>query len=82
MNTTQIQEVIDYLSLLKEDPDTSKRFKEKAQQIIVLLSGPADMAVEKALLALEELNSLDLSSYHRTQVWDVISMLESTKVQH
>ncbi|MEK6900762.1 MAG: UPF0147 family protein [Nanoarchaeota archaeon] len=82
MSTTQIKEVIDYLGQLQEDPDTSKRFKEKAQQIIVLLSGPADMAVEKALLALEELNSFDLSSYHRTQVWDVISMLESTKAHH
>ena len=79
MISPQIKEVIAYLDQLKEDPDTSKRFKEKAQQIIILLNADAELAVEKALIALEELNSLDLSSYHRTQVWDVISMLESSK---
>ncbi len=81
MDNTQVQEVIECLTLMKDDPDTSKRFKEKAQHIILLLSGETVMAVEKALFALDELNSLDLSPYHRTQVWDVISLLESTKAR-
>ncbi|HIG93181.1 MAG: hypothetical protein QT02_C0004G0070 [archaeon GW2011_AR9] len=79
MDNTHLKEVIEFLGQLKEDPDMSKRFKEKADQIIVMLSEGSILAVEKALLVLEELNASDLSSYHRTQVWDVISMLESSK---
>ena len=79
MDNTRLEEVIEFLGQLKEDPDMSKRFKEKADQIIVMLSEGSILAVEKALLVLEELNASDLSSYHRTQVWDVISMLESSK---
>ncbi len=74
-----VTEVIDFLNELKEDQDTSKRFKEKTDAVIEILQDDSEMSVEKALLALEELNSLDLSSYLRTQVWDAISLLESTK---
>ena len=72
-------EIIEFLDELKDDPDSNKRFKEKATHVISILSSNEALACEKALIQLEELNSLDLPSYHRTQVWDVISMLESTK---
>ncbi len=81
MVTSEVQDVISYLNQLKEDPDISKRFKEKTAQIILLLTQDSDIAVDKALFALEELNATDLSSYHRTKVWDVISMLESSKTR-
>ena len=80
MVTSEVKEVISYLDQLKDDPDISKRFKEKAGLIITLLMTDSDIAVDKALFALEELNASDLSSYHRTKVWDVISMLESSKM--
>ena len=79
MNTSRTQEVVDFLHQLKEEPDVSKRFKEKTDHIITLLDTHSELSIEKALAALEELNGSDLSSYHRTQVWDVISMLESSK---
>ncbi len=81
MSNSQIDEIVDYLDQLKEDPDTHKKFKEKADEVIVLLTSNVDLAVEKSLLTLEELNSLDLNSYHRTQVWDVISMLEGVNAR-
>ncbi len=74
-----LQEVVHYLELLKEDIDASKRFKEKMGLVIGILTSNEDLAIEKALIGLEELNSLEMSSYNRTQVWDVISMLESLK---
>lgn len=77
---SEIQEVVDYLDQIKDDPDTSKKFRVKTEEIITLLTGNSEMAVEKALLALDELSSSDLSSYHRTKIWDVVSMLESTKI--
>ena len=76
---SDLRQVLEYLSALKEESDVSKRFKEKTAAIITLLTGNAELAIEKALLELEELNSYEVSSYHRTQVWDVISMLESMK---
>ena len=79
MASQQLQEVIEYLNQLKEDQDSNKRFKEKTEVVLNLLSSGEEMAVEKALLALEELSSTELPSYHRTQIWDVISMLECAK---
>ncbi len=73
------EEVVANLEALKEESDISKRFRERADKIILILSNNNQMAVEKALLELEEINSMDLSSYHRTQVWGVISLLESLK---
>ena len=79
MNNTVIEEAVGYLEVLREDEDVSKRFKEKAEAIIVLLKSDVQLCVEKALFELEELSSGDLSAYHKTQVWDVISLLESSK---
>lgn len=79
IDLSRFQEVLDNLNLLKDDNDVSKRFKEKTEQVITILVRNEPLATEKALLELEELHSLDLSSYHRTQVWDIISMLESLK---
>lgn len=73
------QEVIDNLCLLLDDSETSKVFKEKAKTAILILQDNKELAVDKALLELEDLSSREMSSYHRTQMWDVISLLESMK---
>ena len=75
----EMQTIIENLSELKEDADVSRRFKEKAEQIITILHEPSQVAVQKALLELEELGSVDTTSYHRTQVWDVMGMLAGIK---
>lgn len=76
---TEYQEAIDRLSMLIEDADSSKSFKIKAESAIKILRSNTELALEKALLELEELNSSEIPSYHRTQVWDIISLLESMK---
>ena len=75
------EEVSDIISMLEElkGDSTNKRFKEKAEQIITLLKLDSHLALEKARFILEEVEAFDLSSYHRTQVWDLISALESVK---
>ena len=74
----RFQEVIEHLEMLKEEDDLNKKFREKADIVINILKGEnEELPVQKALLELEELNSSDLSSYHRTQFWDIISLLES-----
>ncbi|MBS3116439.1 UPF0147 family protein [Candidatus Woesearchaeota archaeon] len=75
----KLQLAVESLTALKDEIDVSKRFKEKTEKIIALLTDDSELSIEKALLELEELNSSDLSSYHRTQVWDIVSLLESMK---
>lgn len=74
-----IKEALAQLEALKEEFGSNKKVKEKLDAAIAILTKNADLAVEKALIELEELNSLNLASYHRTQVWDVVSLLESLK---
>ena len=73
------QEVIVRLEELKAEFDSNKRLKEKMDLVISILHKNPNLAIEKALSELEELNSMNLPSYHRTQLWDVVSMLESLK---
>jgi len=78
MNST-IKDAIDCLKVLQEETDISKKFRERMGVVIKILNSNEDLFIEKALNELDELNSLDVPSYHRTQVWDIISLLESCK---
>ena len=74
-----LQEVITRLEELREEFGSNKKLKEKINVVILILNQDAELTIEKALSELEELNSLNLPSYHRTQLWDVVSLLESLK---
>ena len=77
--SADFSQIMEVLNNFKEESDVSKRLKEKTGEIIDLLSDRSEIAVEKALFELEGLSSLEMSSYHRTQLWDIASMLESLK---
>lgn len=72
-----LNQVIEALECLKKDPMAVKRVKEKADQIILLLQQASETNLDKALRELEELDSSEISSYDRTLLWDLISLLES-----
>ena len=74
------QEVIDALEFLKEDSMTIRKVKEKADLIINLLNLESESKIDQALRELEELDSSEIPSYDRTQIWDVISLLESVNL--
>lgn len=74
-----LQEVVARLEELREEFDSNKKLKEKINNVIFILNQDAELTIEKAISELEELNSLSLPSYHRTQLWDVVSLLESLK---
>jgi len=79
MSEVELQEVVSFLDSLRNESDVSKKFKVKAEKVINILESEHQLAIEKALLELEEFNSHDMPTYFRTQVWDLISMLESMK---
>ena len=74
-----INDAVGLLHILMGEEDSGKVFCERAAKVISLLQNNSELAVEKALLELEDLNMLDLPSYLRTQIWDVVSLLESAK---
>ncbi len=78
--SNQYQEVIEALEFLKEDPMTIRKVKEKADLIINLLNLKSDSNVDQALRELEDLDSSEIPSYDRTQIWDVVSLLESANL--
>lgn len=77
MTSLPFEEIITFLQSFQEEESVSKKLKEKVNNIVLLLQGDAPLVVEKALMALEELSAIEMSSYHRTKVWEAASMLES-----
>ena len=75
----QISEVIEFLSSLQEDSGVPKNIKSKIQEIIKSLEDSSDLSIKinKALTELEGIaEDTNMQSYTRTQVWNVISLLE------
>ena len=74
-----VDQAVECLSALQEESDFNKKCKAKAQVVITLLLSNEELAIDKALGEMEELTTIDLPIYHKTQVWDIISLLESAK---
>lgn len=72
------KEVFEYLEMIKGDQDASKSLKDHINKVENILNNKSEeLRLQKAILELEELNSQHISSYLKTQIWDVISRLES-----
>ncbi|MBW2980536.1 UPF0147 family protein [Candidatus Woesearchaeota archaeon] len=75
----QVDQVIEFLSDLKEESGVPKNVKSKIQEIINSLHDRSDISIKinKALTNLEEIaDDANMQSYTRTQIWNVISLLE------
>ena len=77
MQDSIIQEAISQLSDIRDDEDSSKKLVEKIVEVIEILSEDSELSISQALDKLEEASELDITSYVRTQIWDVVSLLES-----
>ncbi len=70
------------LDELKDDVTVPKNVRLKIEKVIGTLNGKTEMQIKisKALHELEEIaDDVNLQSYTRTQVWNVISVLEKIK---
>jgi uncharacterized protein (UPF0147 family) len=75
----QIEEVITALSMLGEETGVPKNVKSKIQEIMSNLKNKEDLSItiNKALSDLEEVaEDANMQSYTRTQMLNVISLLE------
>jgi len=74
----KIQEIIFALNELKEDTTINRNIKEKIEKIISFLEEDANLGIDKALHEIEEMmETNNIPSYTRTQIWNVVSLLES-----
>ncbi|MFH0874406.1 MAG: UPF0147 family protein [archaeon] len=79
-NNTILGQALSALTELKEDNTVPRNIKLKIDAIITMLNNNGDisMNINKALNELDEIsNDNNLQAYTRTQIWNIVSILES-----
>ena len=75
-----IEEIIATIAELQDDSTVPKNVKEKVHDILQTLKdekAELSMRVDKALQILDDVaEDSNLQSYTRTQIWNIVSMLE------
>ena len=82
MEHKEIEGIEEALAELKDDITVPKNVRLKIEKVMGLLNGETEtqIKVSKALNELEEIaDDVNLQSYTRTQVWNVVSALEKIK---
>ena len=79
---TEVRDVIDTIREVLDDPALQKNIKQKLEAVVRELSsadaGNIKLKVDKCVNDLEEVsNDANIQSFVRTQVWGIVSMLES-----
>ena len=80
MAESDIKEVIDFMSELMNDNTVPRNIKTKMETVIKSLQENQDrsLRINKALSVLEEVSDdNNIQPYTRTQLWNIVSMLES-----
>ena len=73
----ELFEAGEMIDMICEDPDCSKRLKENLNSIKKILESDQDLNIQKAIHAVEELELQGISSNLRSQMWELVSLLES-----
>ena len=79
MKEKEINPIIEILEELKTDSSVPRNVKEKIGNTIVALKEKNDLKlrINKALHELDEIaDDANLQPYTRTQIWNVVSLLE------
>ncbi|MAH01729.1 MAG: UPF0147 family protein [Candidatus Woesearchaeota archaeon] len=82
MEHKDITRIEPVLAELKDDATVPKNVRLKIEKVIEVLKSNMEMSIKvsKVLNELEEIaDDVNLQSYTRTQVWDIISTLEKIK---
>ena len=74
-----INSILAALTELQEDAAVPRNIKDRIQKILSALqsNGELSMNIDKALQELDEIaDDINLQPYTRTQLWNIVSMLE------
>ncbi len=80
MSNESFNDIIDVLSELKEDLTVPRNVRTRIGNVINSLKEETEVSIKvsKALSELEEIaDDVNLQSYTRTQMWNVVSELEN-----
>lgn len=79
MNSSKVNEIISTLHELKEDSTINKNIRDRIEKVISFLESDKELGVDKAIHEIEDLmENNNLPSYTRTQIWNIVSLLESS----
>ncbi|HIG96001.1 TPA: hypothetical protein HA249_03890 [Candidatus Woesearchaeota archaeon] len=77
----QFEEILMALTELQEDNTIPKNVKTRLTEVTTILSSKSDGASIKINKALDHLGEIsddvNLQAYTRTQIWNIVSMLET-----
>ena len=79
MGEKEIKPIIEILEELKIDTSVPRNVKERIENTITALKEKSDikLRINKALHELDEIaDDVNLQPYTRTQIWNVVSLLE------
>lgn len=79
---TRINEIIDLLSQIEQDKNVPKNIRGKITDTICCLKEEEsfDLKISKVISELDMIvDDTNLPSYTRTQVWNIVSLLESNE---
>lgn len=79
MEQEQIKSIESVLNELKDDVTVPKNVKIKVEKVLGIFKDGTEMSIKvsKALNEMEEVaDDVNLKSYNRAQIWNVISVLE------
>ena len=75
----QLQQIIEAVNMLQEDSSVPRNIKEKMKVLAGILQDGSDtsLKVDKALQELDDVaDDTNLQAFTRTQIWNIVSMLE------
>ena len=76
----ELKDVIELLNELKKDSSVPKNVRDRIESTILILNDDEDTAIKvnKALHELEDVaDDANLQPFTRTQIWNVVSLLEN-----
>jgi len=78
-NKSELQAVFSQIQEIAEDTTVPRNVKSKMDMIKKMLETPGDLSIQvsKALNEIEDIsNDTNMQAYTRTQIWNLISLLE------
>ena len=75
----ELKEIIELLNELKKDTSIPKNVKDRIDSTVLILKDEEEIAIKinKALHELDEVaNDANLQPFTRTQIWNIVSLLE------
>ena len=84
MNTEIVEDVLNSLLQIQEDQAVPRNVKNRIKAAIIALEEEhtQEVKIDKVLQELDEISDdPNLSTYTRTQIWDITSRLESNNLK-